>query len=100
MRVEKYLGNMTGRVFDPRSVTVVSGSVGDPINPVSTAANLTFTEFDRARVEELRLWWKEFNAAMFDEVRVCHLLSDPEDLGSIPVPAICFYWLLMVLLWL
>lgn len=60
MKVEEYRGDMTGRVFDGRAVTVVAGCVGDPIKPVSKAVNLTFTEFDRTRVEELRAWWKNY----------------------------------------
>jgi len=70
MKVEEYRGDMTGRVFDVRAITVVSGGVGDAIKPVSKAANLIFTEFDRARVEELRLWWKQYNQNRQDLVRL------------------------------
>jgi hypothetical protein len=68
MKVEEYGGHMTGRVFDGRAVTVVSGRVGDPIDPVSKSDNLTFTEFDKTRVEELRAWWKTYNENRPDEV--------------------------------
>ena len=70
MMAQDFNGAMTGRVFDSRAVTVVSGSVGDPIIPVSEAKSFTFTEFDKARVEELRAWWKAYNAVQLDDVRL------------------------------
>ena len=49
MKTDEYKGFMNGKVFDPRGITMVSGTVGDPIIPVSTSPKMTFTEYDKAR---------------------------------------------------
>ena len=59
MKVEAYNGFMTGKVFEASAITVVQGQVGDPMRPISSAPKLSFSEFDRSKVDEMRQWWKE-----------------------------------------
>jgi hypothetical protein len=61
MKVEAYNGFITGKVFEAASITVIPGTVGDPMRPVSTASKLSFSEFDQSKVEELRQWWKDLH---------------------------------------
>lgn len=87
MKVEEYNGFMTGKVFDPQAVTLVSGNVGDPINPVSTSLKMTFTEYDEARVKELRDWWRDQSLSRNDEVssvRLNHFFQIPCSINAFP----------------
>jgi hypothetical protein len=61
MKVEAYNGFITGKVFEAASITVIPGTVKDPMRPVSTASKLSFSEFDQSKVEELRQWWKDLH---------------------------------------
>ena len=60
MKPEIYQDQLTFRVFDPRAIVVITGSVDDPIVPKSSHVGpIEFTEEDVRRVKELRKWWRE-----------------------------------------
>ena len=60
MTMQLFSGALTGRVYDPRGVTVFPGSKSDPIDPIcTTSRDLKFTAEDRAKVEELRDWYAQ-----------------------------------------
>lgn len=68
MKVELYNDEYTGKVFEPQGIVVFPGRVGDPITPICTSAKFTFTDHDKARVEEMREWWQQLNPNMYDLV--------------------------------
>ena len=60
METQSFLGESTGRVWNPAKLTVIEGGVGDPIKPLNADQwddNFRFTADDVAKVEELRRWW-------------------------------------------
>ena len=66
METQAFLGESTGRVWNPAKVTVIKGGVGDPIKPHNADQwddSFRFTECDVAKVKKLRGWWASFPQA-------------------------------------
>ena len=60
METQPFLGESTGRVWNPAKVTVIEGGIGDPIKPYNADQwddSFRFTECDVAKVKKLRGWW-------------------------------------------
>ena len=60
METQPFLGESTGRVWNPAKVTVIEGGVGDPVKPLNADQwddDFRFTASDVAKVKELRVWW-------------------------------------------
>ena len=69
MKVELYNGAYTGKVFEPQTVAIFPGRVGDPTTPICTSDKFTFTDYDKAQVEEMREWWNQLHPNMHDLVQ-------------------------------